>query len=64
MYGIGAFLAVQWLGSMLPLLGVWVRSLVGELRSHMLHGMAKKQNKINRKEWCKVILLEKLILYW
>ena len=25
--------------------GVWVQSLVGELRSHMLHGTAKKKEK-------------------
>ena len=29
----------------LPPQGVWVRSLVGELRSHMPHGMAKKKKK-------------------
>ena len=29
-----------------PLLGNLVQSLVGELRSHMLHGAAKKLNKI------------------
>ena len=34
-------------GSALPLQGVWVRSLVGELRSHMLRGVAKKKNGIH-----------------
>ena len=29
--------------SVLPLQGVWVSSLVRELRSHMLHGVAKKK---------------------
>ena len=28
--------------SVLPIQGAWVRSLVRELRSHMLYGMAKK----------------------
>ena len=32
----------------LPVQGAWVQSLVGELRSHMLHGVAKKKKK--RKE--------------
>ena len=27
----------------LPVQGAWVQSLVGELRSHMLHGVAKKK---------------------
>ena len=30
---------------MLPLQGAWVRSLVGELRSRMLRGMAKNKKK-------------------
>ena len=30
--------------------GVWVQSLVGELRSHMLHGTAKKKEKKNPKK--------------
>ena len=29
----------------LPVQGAWVQSLVGELRSHMLHGVAKKKKK-------------------
>ena len=37
-------LAVQWLGLCALLLqGGWVRPLVGELRSHMPHGAAKKK---------------------
>lgn len=31
----GDFLAVQWLRLCLSMLGVWVRSLAGELRYHM-----------------------------
>ena len=30
--------------------GAWVRSLVGELRSHMLH-MAKKKKKANAQKY-------------
>ena len=37
----GTSLAVQWLKFHLPLQGVRVRSLVGERRSHMLHGPPK-----------------------
>ena len=37
---LGASLAVQWLG--LSLLWAWVRSLVGELRSHKPCGVSKK----------------------
>jgi len=35
-------LVVQWLRLHISAQEVWVQSLVGELRSHMLHGMAKK----------------------
>ena len=38
----GTSLAVQWLGLRLPMQGVWVRSLVGEIRSHMPHGQKTK----------------------
>ena len=31
-------LVVQWLTTGLPMQGVWVRSLVEEIRSHMLRG--------------------------
>ena len=31
-------LAVQWLRLSLPMQGVWIRSLVRELRSHVPHG--------------------------
>ena len=34
--------AVQWLLLHLPMQGVWVRSLVGELRSHMPCGQKTK----------------------
>ena len=33
--------SVQWLRLHLPVQGVQVRSLVRELRSHLLHGVAK-----------------------
>lgn len=36
-------LAVQWLKTELPMQGVQVRSLVGELRSHVLCDTAKKR---------------------
>ena len=37
---------------MLPMQGAWVQSLVGEVRSHMSHGVAKlkKKKKKKRKE--------------
>ena len=35
-------------GTLLPLQGVWVQSLVGELRSHMLCGVAKKFKNKNK----------------
>ena len=37
-YPEGTSLVVQWLRICLPMQGTWVRSLVGELRSHMLRG--------------------------
>ena len=39
---LGTSLAVQWLRLPLPMQGVWVWSLVGELRSHMPHGQKTK----------------------
>ena len=41
----GTYLMVQWLNSCLPIQVVQVRSLVRELRSHMLRGQKIKQNK-------------------
>ena len=38
-------LAVQWLRLHVPKRGVWVQSLLGALRSHLLHGVAKKKKK-------------------
>ena len=35
---VGTSLVFQWLRIHLPMQGTWVRSLVGELRSHMLQG--------------------------
>ena len=40
-------LAVQGLGLGAPTAGAWVRSLVGELRSHKPRDAAKKKKKIN-----------------
>ena len=34
-------LVVQWLRHHLPMQGVWVWALIGELRSHMTHGQKK-----------------------
>ena len=43
---LGTSLAVQWLRLRLPIQGVWVRSLVRELRSHMRHSQkTKKKHK-------------------
>ena len=49
----GTSLVVQWLRICLPMQGMWVWPLVGELRSHMPHCTAKKKNntaifKINK----------------
>ena len=38
----GTSLAVQWLRLCLPMQGLWVRSLVGKLRSHMPCGQKPK----------------------
>ena len=40
---LGTSLVVQWA---LPMQGAWVQSLVGELRSCMPHGVAKKKKKL------------------
>ena len=42
---LGTSLAVQWLRLALPLQGVRVRSLFGELRCHVPHSAAKKKKK-------------------
>ena len=44
--------------SALPLEGSQIPSLVGELRSSMSHGTAKKRNKVKAKK--KILLLEKI----
>ena len=44
----GNSLAVQWLGLRALTVGVWVQSLVGELRPHKPCGRAKKILKINK----------------
>ena len=41
----GNSLVIQWLDFMLPLQSAQVQSLVGELRVHKPHGMAKKKKK-------------------
>ena len=46
----GTSLAVQWLRLCLPMQGVWVRSLVGELRSHM--PLSQKNQNIKQKQYC------------
>ena len=42
LFVLGTSLVVQWLRLHLPMQGVWVWSLVGELRSHMPHGRETK----------------------
>ena len=39
---------VQWLRLRLPMQGVWVQSLVGELRSHMPRGQRKQTYYIQK----------------
>ena len=41
----GDSLVVQWLGLKVPMLGVWVRSLVEGLRAHEMYDEAKKKKK-------------------
>ena len=41
----GTSLVVQWLRLHLPMQGVWVQSLVAELRSHMPPGQKKTEHK-------------------
>ena len=38
-------MVVQWLHSVLPMQGACIQSLIREIRSHMLLGMAKKKIK-------------------
>ena len=42
----GTSTEVQWLRLRLPMQGVWVPYLVGDLRSHMPCGVATKNKKI------------------
>ena len=39
---VGTSLAIQWLGLCLLMQGVLIRSLPGELKSHMSHGQKNK----------------------
>ena len=48
--GLETFLVVQWLSLCLPMQGVQIQSLVGELRSHMPHGQNTKN--IKQKQNC------------
>ena len=50
-------------GSLLPLQGAWVQSLVGKLRSHMLSGVAKKVKRNNTGVSCH-FLLQGIFLTW
>ena len=43
-------LVAQGLRVNLPVQGVWVLSLVGELRSHVPHGVAKNKNNKKQRE--------------
>ena len=47
---LGTSLAVQWLRLCLPMQGVQVRYLVGELRSHVPH--SQKNQKVRQKQYC------------
>ena len=47
----GTSLAVPWLRLRLPIQGLWVQSLVGELRSHMACGQTTKTLKKQR-QYC------------
>lgn len=47
----GDSLMVQWLGLKVPMLGVWVESLVEGLRAHEMCGEPKKKEK-ERKDRC------------
>ena len=47
---IGNSLAVQWLGLVTFTAGAQVQSLVGELRSHKLHRVAKKKKCLLMKD--------------
>lgn len=44
----GASLVVSGYTSILPLQGMWVGSLVGDLRYHKSHDMAKKRRNTNK----------------
>ena len=44
-------MVVQWLRLHLPMQGVWVRSLMGELRSYMPCSQKKNPN-IKKKQYC------------
>ena len=46
----GTALVVQWLGSVLPLQGTRIQSLVRELRFHILHDVARKITNIQKKK--------------
>ena len=75
----GTSLVVQWLRICLPMQGMWVWPLVGELRSHMPHCTAKKRiillflkliNNYKLRQHCKSTILQFkkkeriLLLFW
>ena len=49
---------VQWLGLSAFTAGAWVQSLVGELRSHKLHGMAKEKKPAGERVRLKIQIIE------
>ena len=50
--GQATVLAVLWLRSCLSMQGMWVRSLVRELRSHMSQGPSPKNQNIKLNQYC------------
>ena len=53
---LGTFLEAQWLGPCLPMQGVWVRSLMGELR--FPHALRLKNQNIKQKQYCNEVSKE------
>ena len=48
-------LVVQWLRLCASNEEMWVRSLVGELRSYTLHGVAPRKNREKPKSWAALL---------
>ena len=53
---VGTSLAVQWPRLCIPMQGMWVQSLVKELRSHTSHSVGKK-----KKIWSYIYLKKKTL---